>query len=61
MTWRMRIACGISKATREQAHSRVHAPTQKYVIPIAFPRQQGFRERVSMLIIRSLPLLFLFL
>ena len=38
--WRMRIACGIPKAT--DTHS-------KYVILIAFPLQQWWHERASML------------
>ena len=40
--WRLDV-CWISKATRAQAHAR--APTHTYVILIAFPRQQWFRER----------------
>ena len=35
ITWRMRFACWITKAT--DTHS-------EYVIPIAFPRQQRLRE-----------------
>ena len=56
--WR-RVACWISKATLAQAHARssaptharmhTHAPTQKHVRLIAFPRQQWFRERASVL------------
>ena len=56
-TWRMRVACWISKTTRAQAHAcaraptpthtcartHAHAHTQKYVILIGFPRQQWFR------------------
>jgi hypothetical protein len=55
--WR-RVACWISKATRQQAHACTCAPTpthirnertrtQKYVILIAFPLQQCFPERFS--------------
>jgi hypothetical protein len=40
ITQRMRFACWINTAT--DTHS-------KYVIGIAFPRQQCFRERASML------------
>ena len=54
--WR-RFACWISKSTRAQAHASACVPThksarthtQQYVILIAFPRQQWFRERTSML------------
>jgi hypothetical protein len=55
--WR-RVACWISKVTRAQtrqrrastrAHARTHTHTQKYVILIAFPRQQWFHERASIL------------
>ena len=41
--WRIRVACWISKATRAHTH------TENYIIPIAFPRQQWFRERSSVL------------
>ena len=48
-----RVPCWISKATRAQAralapaltHARAHIHTHKYVIIIAFPQQQWFRER----------------
>jgi hypothetical protein len=43
--WRIRVACWISKAICTQAH----AHTNQYVILIAFPRQQWFHERASML------------
>ena len=56
--WR-RVACWISKVTRSQAHACDRAPThthkhartctQKYVIVIAFRRQQWFRERAPVL------------
>ena len=51
MTIRRRISCWISKATRTQAvaHALVRSHTQKYVILIAFPRQQWLRERASVL------------
>ena len=49
----MRAACWISKATREHAHARAptqaRAHTQKYVLLIASPRQEWFRERASVL------------
>jgi hypothetical protein len=61
-TWRIRVSCWISKAicTYEQAHAhapgypmhartRKHAHTDQYIIIIAFPQQQWFRERTSML------------
>jgi hypothetical protein len=41
------------KATREQAHSR----PREHVNTIAFPQQQGFPERASMLRFRTLPVL----
>ena len=43
--WRMRIACWIPKATN--THS-------EYVVLIAFPRQQWFRESASV-VTRTLP------
>ena len=60
---RMRFACWVRKATRqrasvptrtrtsmyERARTYTHTHTQKYVILIAFPRQQWFRERASLL------------
>ena len=62
---RMRVACWISMATRAKAHARLcaptltrshtrmhsstHAHTHKYVIFIAFPRQQRFHECASVL------------
>jgi hypothetical protein len=52
--WRC-VECWISKATRAQAHARIRAPTtthtrtQIYIILIAFPWQQRFRERASLL------------
>ena len=61
--WRMCSACWISKATRARANAhahafgharararaRTHTNTQKCVIFTAFPRQQWFCERVSVL------------
>jgi hypothetical protein len=47
--WRMRAECRISKAARTHMHAPGHQHTRKYVILIAFPRQQWFRERASML------------
>jgi hypothetical protein len=53
--WRC-VVCLISKATLSQAHVRFRAPTRphkththQYVILIAFPLQQWFGERASML------------
>ena len=56
--WR-RVACWLIKATRVKAHTRARAtaptptqplpPTHKYLILIAFLRQQWFRERASLL------------
>ena len=57
--WRVRVACSISKAKRAHVHAHAHAPehphtralahththTEKYLILIAFPRQQLLRER----------------
>ena len=53
--WRMRVACWISRVTRANAHAHAHTPEhphtrrEKYEILIAFPLQQWFRERASML------------
>ena len=63
--WRMRVACWIGKDTRTQAHACAHAPTpthmhaltrthtrthtEKCAILFAFPWQQWFRERASVL------------
>jgi hypothetical protein len=47
--WRMRIACWITKATN--THS-------EYVTLTAFPLQQWLRERASMLLYSTLPVLF---
>ena len=57
-TWRTRVACWISKATRRRAHAHAYAPgppppphththTQKR--NTGFPWQQWFREHASML------------
>ena len=56
--WR-RVACWTSRATRAQAYARAREPTpkrarahthtQKYIILLAFPRQQWFRKRASIL------------
>jgi hypothetical protein len=46
--WRMRIACRTPNATN--THS-------EYVIIIAFPQKQWLDERVSMLVIRTSPVL----
>jgi hypothetical protein len=50
--WLVHVACWVINATRAQTHPRfrarvhtiTHTHTQKYVILIAFPRQQWFRE-----------------
>jgi hypothetical protein len=49
--WRIRVACWISKATCTLAHVYANAAghTHKYVIFIAFPRQQWLRERALVL------------
>ena len=56
--WCMRVACWVSKATRAQGnpplthartHPRAHMHTHKYVIIFAFPQQQWFRKRASVL------------
>jgi hypothetical protein len=55
--WRMCIAHWISKVTRAHEHAFAHAPgyphnharTQECIILIAFPRQQWFHERASVL------------
>jgi hypothetical protein len=59
--WRIRVACWIIKAicTYAQAHAhasgyphartRKHANTDQHVILSAFPQQQWFRERASLL------------
>ena len=48
--WR-RVAYWIIKVTRAQVHASARAPahTSKYVKRSAFPRQQRFPERASML------------
>jgi hypothetical protein len=54
---RLRVACWTSKTSRTQVyvhalahlHTRARAYTQKYIILIAFQRQQSFLECVSML------------
>jgi hypothetical protein len=57
--WR-HVAWWISKATCAQVHAHARASvrarthTQKYVILIAFPRQQWFRERASVLYVHCL-------
>jgi hypothetical protein len=43
--WRIRVACWISKATCTHARACTH----KYVILIAFPRQQSLLERALLL------------
>jgi hypothetical protein len=45
--WCMRVACCVSKATREKSTPPppTHTHTHKYAILIAFPQQQSFRER----------------
>jgi len=46
MTWRMRIACWIPKATNTRS---------EYATPIAFPVQQWLHERTSTLRYSTLP------
>ena len=43
-TWRIRVLCWIRKAIRAHTHA------QKYLILIAFRRQQWFGERTSLLL-----------
>ena len=38
--WRIHIACWISKVTCTDANAHTHARTHKYVVFIAFARQQ---------------------
>ena len=47
----MHFACWVTKATRERTrqHASALSHTQKYVILVAFPRQQWFLEGASML------------
>jgi hypothetical protein len=52
--WRIRVECWISKATR------AHANTDKYVLFIAFPRQQLFANVFRCYLIRALSVLFKF-
>ena len=46
-----RVACWTIKVTRAQAHARVRAPTPTHrnMILVAFPLQQWFHERASLL------------
>ena len=46
---RMRMHTPTRSGTRMHARTRKHANTGQYVIFIAFPQQQWFRERASML------------
>jgi hypothetical protein len=46
---RMRMHTSTRTGTHMYAHTRKHAHTDQYVILIAFPLQQWFRERASML------------
>jgi hypothetical protein len=47
--WRMRFACWTTKAT--DTHS-------EYVSPIAFPRQQWLRERLTLRLFVRFPIVF---
>ena len=49
--WGMHVVSWISKATSAKAHAPAPSRTRKHrhVIFIAFPRQQWFRERASLL------------
>jgi hypothetical protein len=46
---RMRMHTPTRSGTHMHAQTRKHAHTDQYVILIAFPQQQWFRERASML------------
>ena len=46
---RMRLHTSTRPGTHMHAHTRKHAHTDQYVILIAFPQQQWFRERASLL------------
>ena len=67
-TWRIRVACWICKAMCTYARPRVrvptctrkHAHTGHYVILIAFPQQQWFRERAPVLRYKHIVCLALF-
>ena len=66
--WRMRYAFWICRSARAHAHSRTHVPiraythtqAEKYLIPFAFPRQQWFLERASILCYRYIACRVLF-
>jgi hypothetical protein len=72
-TWRIRVACWISKATCTYAHwpahapgyphtsTRTHAKTEQYIIFIAFPRQLGFMNALHCYVTRTLAVLFPYL
>ena len=45
-TWRMRVACWLTKATHTHIHTHTHT---QYVILTVFPLQQRLQERASMI------------
>jgi hypothetical protein len=47
--WRMRDACWISKVTRPHRCSHTHTHARRYLMLTAFPLQESFRERASIL------------
>ena len=68
MTIRQDVECWLNKVTSAQAQactrapttlpSHTHTHTQKYVTLFAFPRQQWFRERASVLyVLRAFPIM----
>ena len=62
-TWRIRVACsikaGLHVRTHARARARTHTHTREYVILIAFPQQQWFRERALVLYVHCLSFLHL--
>ena len=58
---RMRTHTSTRPGTHMHAHTRKHAHTDQYVILIAFPRQQWFRERASVLRYTYIACLFFYL
>ena len=55
---RMHMHTSTRLGTHIHARTRKHAHTDQYVILVAFPQQQWFRERASCCVIRTLPVLF---
>jgi hypothetical protein len=58
--WHIRVACWISKAPHSRAPTlaRAHTHTDRYVILIAFPRQQCLPKAPRLYVIRTLPVLY---